>query len=110
MKRKIVISVLITILTFVFSVALLTACNDETTLDSLKNDYGASVEGGAFPEGSTLTTTVVDETSDEGKAAVDAIKGYDYNVFKPVYIFDISVVKDNLTVQPNGKVKVTIPG
>lgn len=107
MKRKLLF--MITILIFVFTFSLLTACNDDTTLDNLINDYGAVVEGGSFPEGAILVTTPVDETSDQGKSALSAIKGYDYNVFKPAYIFDISVVKDNAEVQPNGKVKVTIP-
>lgn len=107
MKRKLLI--MLTILIFVFTFSLLTACNDNATLDNLINEYGAVVEGGSFPEGAILVTTPVDETSDQGKSALSAIKGYDYNVFKPAYIFDISVVKDNAEVQPNGKVKVTIP-
>lgn len=96
-------------MTLALVLSLLTACKDDKTLDSLKNDYGASIEGGSFPEGSILVTTPIDETSKNGKVALDAIKGQDYNTFKPVYIFDISVVKDDAKVQPNGKVKVTIP-
>ena len=115
MKRKTLFSVLIAILTFVLAFSLLTACGGDktpdtpSTLNNLSNAYGATIEGGAFPEGATLITTPVDETSEQGKEALTAIKGYDYNTFKTVYIYDISVLKGNAKVQPNGKVKVTIP-
>lgn len=32
-----------------------------------------------------------------------------YDDTKPVYMFEISVQKDNVSVQPNGKVKVNVP-
>lgn len=92
--------------------SLLTACNnddEQPIVLTLNNDFGASVEGGNFPEGSALVTTPIDETSQDGIAAINAIAEQEYNVFKPVYIFDVSVVKDNAKVQPNGKVKVSIP-
>ena len=59
--------------------------------------------------GAVLEASAIAEDSDEGRAALDAISGQEYNVFKPVYIFDISVVKDNAKVQPDGKIKVSIP-
>lgn len=111
MKRRFLFSILIAMLTLVFALSLLTACDEDvqTTIDNLVNEYGAMVEGGSFPEGSVLISTPIDETSDEGKGAMNAIKDQEYNLFKPVYIFDVSVIKDNAKVQPNGKVKVTIP-
>ncbi len=96
------------VLVFSLAICALVAC-DEATLDEIVSESGAMVEGGSFPEGSSFVATLVAETSDEGKEALEAIKGQEYNVFKPVYILDISVVKDNAKVQPNGKVKVTIP-
>lgn len=109
MKRKYLFTILTVILTIVVCAFPLTACGGDKTLENIKNEYGATIEGGSFPAGALLVTTPIDETSDEGKAALDAIKGQEYNAFKPVYIFDISVVKDNATVQPDGKVKVSIP-
>lgn len=96
------------VLVFLLAICALVAC-DEATLDEIVSENGAMVEGGSFPEGSSFVATPVAETSDEGKEALEAIKGQEYNVFKPVYILDISVVKDNAKVQPSGKVKVTIP-
>lgn len=111
MKKRFLFSILIVTLIFVLAFSLLTACDEDvhTTINNLVNEYGAMVEGGAFPDGSLLISTPIDGTSDEGKDAMSAIKDQEYNTFKPVYIFDISVVKDNVKVQPNGKVKVTIP-
>lgn len=110
MKKKYLFTILTAILTVIFCMLPLTACGGgDKTLENIKNEYGATIEGGSFPAGALLVTTPIAETSDEGKAALDAIKGQEYNVFKPIYIFDISVVKDNATVQPDGKVKVSIP-
>lgn len=110
MKRSSLFTILTTLLVILVCFSALTACGGgEQTLNNLKNEYGIAVEGGSFPEGSTLVAKPIDETSNEGKAALQAIEGQEYNVFKPVYIFDISVVLDNAEIQPNGKVKVSIP-
>lgn len=122
MKRRSLLSLFIVVLTIAVLLFAFTACkkdpdndsggnggNAGTTIDNLDNEYGATVEGGSFPEGSTLITIPVDAASDKGRESLEAIKGEEYNVFKPVYIFDVSVVKDNAEVQPNGKVKVSIP-
>lgn len=110
MKNKLLVVVAL-VLVFSLAICVLVACDDvppDTTLDQIVSD-GASVEGGSFPEGSTLKITPIATTSEQGKNVLEAIKDEQYNVFKPVYILDISVVKDNAKVQPNGKVKVTIP-
>lgn len=109
MKRKSLLSILITICTVALVFALATACGVETKLDSLKNGYGIVVEGGSFPEGATLIAVPVDETSEEGKAALEAIKDEAYDKDGKVYVFELSVEADGVKVQPNGKVKVTIP-
>lgn len=119
MKRRSLLSLFIVVLTIAVLLFAFTACKKDsdnggggsagTTIDNLDNAYGATLEGGAFPEGSILVTTPIDVESDEGREALEAVAGQEYNVFKPVYIFDISVVKDNADVQPNGKVKVSIP-
>lgn len=72
MKKRTLFSILAVAMTLVLALSLLTACKDDKTLDSLKNDYGACIEGGSFPEGSILVTTPIDETSEKGKAVLDA--------------------------------------
>ena len=87
-----------------------TACNDQPViLDSLQNEYGVVIEGGKFEEGSTLVTNSVTTTSDEGKEVLEILSAQDYNKEGNIYIFDIYVSKDDKKIQPNGKVKVTIP-
>lgn len=89
---------------------VLTACNDQPViLDSLQNEYGVVIEGGKFEEGSTLVTNSVTTTSDEGKEVLEILSAQDYNKEGNIYIFDIYVSKDDKKIQPNGKVKVTIP-
>lgn len=106
--KKVLRTVTALILTLACCIAF-AACKDEKTLEGLKNEYGASIDGGAFPEGATLLTALIDEASEQGKEALSAINGQDYDTSEPVCIFDISVVKDNIRLQPNGKVKVTVP-
>lgn len=89
---------------------VLTACNDQPViLDSLQNEYGVVIEGGKFEEGSTLVTNSVTTTSDEGKEVLEILSTQDYNKEGNIYIFDIYVSKDDKKIQPDGKVKVTIP-
>lgn len=89
---------------------VLTACNDQPViLDSLQNEYGVVIEGGKFEEGSTLVTNSVTTTSDEGKEVLEILTAQDYNKEGNIYIFDIYVSKDDKKIQPDGKVKVTIP-
>lgn len=85
------------------------ACDGETTLDNLKNEYGIVIEGGGFKEGATLVSKVIELVSEEGKNALEAIKNQEYNKDGDIHIFDISVLMDGVEVQPDGKVKVTLP-
>ena len=95
------------IIIFIF---FLVACDKKvTTLDSLKNEYGIYVEGGSFEEGSLLNSNEVIQTSEEAITILEKIKDQNYNKDGNIYIFDIYVTKDGKKVQPNGKVKVSIP-
>ena len=49
------------------------------------------------------------ETAEEAAEVLSAIADQNYNKNGSVYIFDIYVTKDGARVQPNGKVKVSIP-
>ena len=98
-------------LTIVMSVMLcfgLASCGDKT-VDQLQNELGALLEGGNFEEGSVLNlnditaekaTEIIGKLEENGIAIDDATK---------TYIYDIFVSKDNAEVQPDGKVKVTVP-
>ena len=107
MKKNFKSLVFLMMIAFSFVV---TACNDQPViLDSLQNEYGVVIEGGKFEEGSTLVTNSVTTTSDEGKAVLEILSAQDYNKEGNIYIFDIYVSKDDKKIQPDGKVKVTIP-
>ena len=107
MKKNFKSLVFLMMITFSF---VLTACNDQPViLDSLQNEYGVVIEGGKFEEGSTLVTNSVTTTSDEGKEVLEILSAQDYNKEGNIYIFDIYVSKDGKKIQPDGKVKVTIP-
>ena len=108
MKRKfdlILTLVLISVLAF-----SLTACNKGAdTLESIKNEYGVVVEGGGFKEGSTLVSEEIGATTEEDAMILSALADQNYNKDGSVYIFDIYVMRDGKEVQPEGKVKVSVP-
>lgn len=85
----------------------LVACGDkENAAIELGSDSGVSVVG-VFDNGSALSATLHAADSQQGKTAILAIdKPYDS---AKVAVFDISVSKNGEKVQPNGKVKVTLP-
>lgn len=92
----------------------LSACNPElpeipVTSGKLTNESGFVVEGGDFGEGATLSASAIDEESEDYSQVITAIEGQNYDKTQPVYVFEVSVEKDGVKVQPNGKVKVTIP-
>ena len=109
MKKRKLISILTLLLVAVFAFSL-TACNKEVgTLESLQNEYGIVVEGGGFEEGSALVSNEIVATTEEAAEVLAAIADQSYNKDGSVYIFDIYVTRDGKEVQPDGKVKVSIP-
>ena len=108
MKRKLgLILTLVLISVLAFS---LTACiKGADTLESIKNEYGVVVEGGGFKEGSTLVTNEIKASAEEAAEILQAIADQSYNKDGSVYIFDIYVTRDGKEVQPEGKVKVSVP-
>ena len=107
-KRLLSILIVALLATLAFS---LVACNGggSTTLEKLESEYGVVVDGGSFEEGSTLVSNEIVATTEEATAVLTAIAEQNYNKEGSVYIFDIYVAKDGAKVQPNGKVKVSIP-
>ena len=109
MKKRTLILILTFLLVAVFAFSL-TACDKgSNTLETLKNEYGIVVDGGSFEKGSTLVSNEIVATTEEATAVLTAIADQNYNKDGNVYIFDIYVTKDGAKVQPNGKVKVSIP-
>ena len=109
MKKKSLLVTILLLLIAVFAFSL-TACNNEVgTLESLQNEYGIVVDGGSFEEGSTLVSNEIVATTEEAAEVLEAIADQNYNKDGSVYIFDIYVTKDGKEVQPDGKVKVSIP-
>ncbi|MBE5732881.1 MAG: hypothetical protein E7353_07625, partial [Clostridiales bacterium] len=109
MKKKSLFTTILLLLIAVFAFSL-TACNNEVgTLETLKNEYGIVVDGGSFEEGSTLVSNEIVATTEEAEEVLAAIAEQNYNKDGSVYIFDIYVMKDGKEVQPDGKVKVSIP-
>lgn len=108
MKKK---SLLVTILLLIAIFALsLTACDIKpNTLESLKNDYGIVIQGGGFEEGSALVSNEIAPNTTEAEEVLSVIADQNYNKEGNVYIFDIFVTKEGVEVQPNGKVKVSLP-
>ena len=109
MKKKSLLVTILLLLIAVFAFSL-TACHNEVdTLETLKNEYGIVVDGGSFEEGSTLVSNEIAATTEEAAEVLAAIADQNYNKDGSVYIFDIYVTKDGKEVQPNGKVKVSVP-
>ena len=106
MKKKSLFATMLVLLIAVFAFSF-TACDKK--VETLQNEYGAVVEGGGFEKGSVLITNEIKADSTEAKEVLSAIADKNYNKDGSVYIFDIYVTKDGAKVQPNGKVKITIP-
>ena len=86
----------------------LAACNNEVQ-QKLISDAGITVEGGGFEKGSALVTESIETTGEKGREIVTLLEEQNYNKELQVSIYDIFVAKDGNEVQPDGKVKITIP-
>ena len=107
MRKKSLLIVFYILIVFIFAI-FLTSCN-ESTVEELINDYGIMLEGGSFEDGSILVSEEIKFNTEEGKAVLESIASKNYNKDGNVYIFDIYVLKNDKKIQPNGKVKITIP-
>ena len=88
----------------------LTACFDKT-VEQLQNELGALLEGGNFKEGSVLNLDKIEITEEKATEILNKLEdnGIVIDDETKTYIYDIFVSKDNAEVQPDGKVKITIP-
>ncbi len=103
MRKKQITKLVTFLMAFVLCLVLV-ACGD--VWHELKTESGVTANG-EFEKGSSLEVKAEAATGEKGKAAL-AVVTKPYDVSK-VAVFDISVVKDGVKVQPNGKVKVTLP-
>ena len=105
MKKK---SLIFLMLALVLSLCLaLVACADKNGgVKKLTAESGITLDG-VFENDSVLKAEHHTSDSEQGKAAIAAIdKPYDS---AKIAVFDISVSKNGEKIQPNGKVKVTMP-
>ena len=80
--------------------------NTAATVNELTAESGVSASG-TFEGGSKLKAEAHAAESEKGRAAIEAIdKPYDS---ARVAVFDITLTKGGEKVQPNGKVKITMP-
>lgn len=105
--RSLLVAVLLALITIVSCLGF-SACIFVNS-GKLTNESGFIVEGGRFEKGSILEASLIDGESEEYSQVLATIEGERYDKTKPVYVFEISVKKDGVKVQPNGKVKVTVP-
>ena len=104
MKKKLFISLA---LCLVFALCLtFAACNGGKTQNKLES--GNVTAEGKFAEGAVLAASKLDPADGNYTAAIAKIADKDYDKEK-VAVFDISLMKDSAKVQPDGKVKITMP-
>lgn len=103
MKRRSMI-LLAFILLFTVCMAFV-ACNGKT-IDKLESED--VVAEGKFAKGVTLSVSKTETTDQNYSTAISKIEGKNFDRNK-VAVYDISLVKDDAKVQPDGKVKITMP-
>ena len=118
MKKKLWYILSITVV--LLGIFLLASCNGcdscggcngcDIQLKELKSDMGIVLQGGGFERGSKLITEKRD-LSDEAVQKALALLPERCAAFEEsdLAVIDISVLKEGAKVQPNGKVKITVP-
>lgn len=107
-KRKFCLSHILAILLIIPAVLLLVGCGNNT-LEQLSNaKTGITVSGGEFENGSELNVTKLDNSSQAGQEALERIANFDYNKTKAPIIYDVKILKDNVTIQPKASVTVSM--
>ena len=111
MNKKLlcVISVLFVALSmFVFSSC--DGCNGGGKTGELKSSMGVTLTGGNFGEKAKLITEKVEMTEENVKSTIDKLpEEYKLLANEKMTTIDISVESDGVKVQPDGKVKVSVP-
>ena len=105
MKKKTVVKLSL-VLCLLLCMSLVACDNDVNAQGKLTS--GDVAAEGAFAEGTTLLVSKLETTDSDYTAAIGKIADKEYDKEK-VAVFDISLEKDDAKVQPNGKVKITMP-
>ncbi len=111
MKKKtlcIILVVLVAIGLCVF--AICKSCSGGGKTNELKSDTGVTLTGGNFGRNAKLIAEKVEMTEETFKSTVDKLpKEFRLLVDEKTATIDISVESDGVKVQPDGKVKVSVP-
>lgn len=111
MNKKLlcVISVLFVALSLCFF-ASCDGCNGGGKTGELKSSMGVTLTGGNFGEKAKLITEKVEMTEENVKSTIDKLpEEYKLLANEKMTTIDISVESDGVKVQPDGKVKVSVP-
>ena len=112
MKRKhrnIILAILM-----VISVSLFSSCNScsscNKSLNELKSDNGVTLIGGNFEKKAKLITEKLQATDENVLQSVEKLPD-EFQTYEgsDLVAMDISVQSNGVKVQPNGKVKVSVP-
>ena len=98
---------IITLIVIMLLCLIMVSCGKKnTSVNTLIDESGITVYG-TFEKGSTLEVKNQSAESQQGKEAIMAInKPYDS---AQIAIFDIAIARNGEKVQPEGKVKITLP-
>ncbi len=85
-------------------------CNGGGKTGELKSSMGVTLTGGNFGEKAKLITEKVEMTEENVKSTIDKLpEEYKLLANEKMTTIDISVESDGVKVQPDGKVKVSVP-
>ncbi len=85
-------------------------CNGGGKTGELKSSMGVTLTGGNFGEKAKLITEKVEMTEENVKSTIDKLpEEYKLLADEKMTTIDISVESDGVKVQPDGKVKVSVP-
>ena len=111
MKKKtlcIILVVLVAIGLCVF--AICKSCSGGGKTNELKSDTGVTLTGGNFGRNAKLIAEKVEMTEENFKSTVDKLpEEFKLLADEKMTTIDISVESDGVKVQPDGKVKVSVP-
>ena len=87
------------------------ACNNcGGKTDELKSRMGVTLSGGNFGKKAKLITEKVEMTEETAKSTIDKLpEEFKMLADEKMVTIDISVESDGVKVQPDGKVKVSVP-
>ena len=109
MKKRLSLVCLLLIVASVLAVLLTSCIKEPETLESLRNDYGVTITGGGFTEGSILITEEIKADTVEAAAALAAIADKEYDKDGSILILEIHVIREKEKIQPKDKVRISIP-